>query len=198
MSTSPAWLSLLQSTLSSCLSAPTSRYLQLASLTPSGLASVRTVVFRGFFSYNHDHTLKMVTDSRSHKIPGLKHNPAAELCWYFVDSRRQFRITGNILLVDHHCQEHVLMKEREKQWREMSENGKQGFRGGPPGEPLDEKEKEDGGSDGKEELKNDKVEECFVLMLMQPVCVDVVDLRSGTRVKHEKRHQRWVESEVNP
>jgi len=42
----------------------------------------------------------VVTDLRSEKVAQIRANPAAEFAWYFPDSREQFRIAGDLVVVD--------------------------------------------------------------------------------------------------
>jgi PPOX class probable FMN-dependent enzyme len=66
-----------------------SKWFQFATVDLSGSPAVRTLVFRGF---EGDNTIAIVTDIRSEKVAHLKNNPNAEICWYFKDTREQFRI----------------------------------------------------------------------------------------------------------
>lgn len=91
----PKWLKLIKSCLRTEGSSPASKFMQLATLTLEGEASVRTVVFRGWheskLSIGEDTnankvSLKVITDARSEKMPALKKHPWAEICWYFMVS----------------------------------------------------------------------------------------------------------------
>lgn len=78
----PRW----QQMLRICLqreTAPPSRFMQLATLTPHGRPAVRTVVFRGWLP-DAPPTITACTDLRSDKIPALRSFPYAEICWYFI------------------------------------------------------------------------------------------------------------------
>lgn len=83
----PGWLHMLRARLLDDGEAPATRFLQLATLTVAGRASVRTVVFRGWHEDEEGYenvAMKIVTDKRSDKIEGLRKCPWAEACWYFV------------------------------------------------------------------------------------------------------------------
>ena len=72
---------------------PDARYVQLATLRENHRPAVRTLVFRGFLGdTNH---LTFATDGRSEKVVELEHSPWAEACWYFPQTREQFRFLGD-------------------------------------------------------------------------------------------------------
>nr|WP_265264241.1 pyridoxamine 5'-phosphate oxidase family protein [Spirulina subsalsa] len=87
------WRSPLSHALHRNRSQPFSRYLQLATITPDGYPANRTVVFRGFTPQGN--ALKIITDSRSEKFQQLHHSPWGEICWYFSQTREQFRLFGS-------------------------------------------------------------------------------------------------------
>lgn len=76
----PMWLTALRR-LQAAENSATARFAQLATLTPEGRPSVRTVVVRQV--HNNDGSIQMTTDSRSMKIAGLRRCAWGELCWYF-------------------------------------------------------------------------------------------------------------------
>lgn len=91
------WRSLIESALqSNSKVGPTINYTSLATIGQNGKPKNRTLVFRGF----EKKALKFTTDLRSEKIVEIKCNPAAELCWYFPETREQFRISGTIQILD--------------------------------------------------------------------------------------------------
>eukprot|EP01126_Amoeba_proteus_P036829 TRINITY_DN3765_c0_g2_i6.p1 TRINITY_DN3765_c0_g2~~TRINITY_DN3765_c0_g2_i6.p1 ORF type:complete len:164 (-),score=16.35 TRINITY_DN3765_c0_g2_i6:424-915(-) len=50
------------------------------------------MVFRGFVKEG----LKFSTDLRSTKVQELNLHPYVELCWYFTNTREQFRVSGTV------------------------------------------------------------------------------------------------------
>eukprot|EP01126_Amoeba_proteus_P010812 TRINITY_DN1427_c0_g2_i2.p1 TRINITY_DN1427_c0_g2~~TRINITY_DN1427_c0_g2_i2.p1 ORF type:complete len:166 (-),score=26.71 TRINITY_DN1427_c0_g2_i2:100-597(-) len=54
------------------------------------------MAFRGFVDKK---SLKFSTDLRSTKVTELKYNSNVELCWYFADSKEQFRVSGKAEVV---------------------------------------------------------------------------------------------------
>jgi len=64
---------------------------QLATVAEGGEPRVRTVVFRGWASPplpGAPFALSFITDSRAEK---MRESDAAEVCWYLVENREQFR-----------------------------------------------------------------------------------------------------------
>jgi PPOX class probable FMN-dependent enzyme len=92
------WQTALQNALHRERSLAHSRYLQLATVDAAGAPRVRTVVFRAF--EDNGDTLLAVTDRRSAKICDLLATPRAELCWYFVSGREQYRIAAAVRIHD--------------------------------------------------------------------------------------------------
>ena len=68
------------------------RYAQLATIREDGRPANRTVVFRGFVEETD--LLIFTADDRSRKVEQVERAPWAEACWYFPDSREQFRLLG--------------------------------------------------------------------------------------------------------
>jgi pyridoxamine 5'-phosphate oxidase len=58
--------------------------------------SVRTVAIRGFLD---DGRLLITTDTRNDKITDLAEHPLCELCWYFTQTREQFRLSARAQIV---------------------------------------------------------------------------------------------------
>ena len=53
---------------------------------------VRIVVFRGL---TDSYEMKILTDIRSHKFSELNVNNNVEICWFFMNSKCQFRFRGS-------------------------------------------------------------------------------------------------------
>jgi len=109
------------------------RFMQLATVQNDGSPANRTVVYRG---RNNDHDILMISDARSQKFSQLLVNPKAEICWYFYDSREQFRFSGEI-----HC---LLPNEGNDQdkdellriWQNLSSNAQKQYEWPNPGIPI--------------------------------------------------------------
>ncbi|MEA5554766.1 pyridoxamine 5'-phosphate oxidase family protein, partial [Anabaena cylindrica UHCC 0172] len=92
MSIAP-WRSLITRALHKNHSLVYSRYVQLATVRENGLPANRTVVFRGFLEDTNQ--LKFITDIRSEKTEQILKQQAAEVCWYFPNTRRHLRKLSN-------------------------------------------------------------------------------------------------------
>ena len=190
MSLSP-WRSLLARNIHLHRSQPESRYVQLATVTPRNTPANRTVVFRGFTDeYN---CLKFITDIRSQKVLDIRHNPNAEVCWYFPKTREQFRITGNISLIEKSDITHK--KLREDTWRELSDNARTQFLWATPSNPIT----------NSEAIVLDPPDplvpvENFGLLLLEPHRVDWLKLRGNpqSRILYTYQDQTWLTVAINP
>lgn len=114
---------------------PELRLVQLATVRPDSRPAIRTVVFRGFL----DDARKLVftTDGRSSKRAEIDSNPRGEICWYFPDTREQFRLSGDLKLVDAEDPDPELQQVREDLWAELSDETRLSFTWPTPGEPRD-------------------------------------------------------------
>jgi pyridoxamine 5'-phosphate oxidase len=75
------------------------------------------------------------TDQRSQKITDLAVSPWAEACWYFTQTREQFRLAGAITLVSAAATEGALHQARQQSWQALSESSRQSFYWPHPGQP---------------------------------------------------------------
>ncbi|WP_353931457.1 Npun_F5749 family FMN-dependent PPOX-type flavoprotein [Okeanomitos corallinicola TIOX110] len=193
MSLAP-WRSLITRALHKNRSLVYSRYLQLATVRENGLPANRTVVFRGFVEETNQ--LKFITDIRSAKAEQIPKQPAAEICWYFPNSREQFRIAGNLILVTANSHGD-LQTARIKMWQELSDAARLQFAWPNP---------------GKERVKTpeaftppapDNIEpvENFCLLLLEPTEIDHLELRGEPQNRtfyQVNENKEWYCEEVNP
>ncbi|MCJ8278677.1 MAG: pyridoxamine 5'-phosphate oxidase family protein, partial [Rivularia sp. ALOHA_DT_140] len=169
MSIAP-WRSFLANALKKNRSQPHSRYFQLATVRSDGTPANRTVVFRGFVEDTDK--LKIITDTRSDKITEINSQSWGEICWYFTNSREQFRIAGNIIIIDASYHNSELLKIRESTWQDLSDNARIQFAWAHPGKPRANQEAFlPPQPDENQPLDN------FCLLLFQPVKVDHLRLR---------------------
>ena len=124
MSLTP-WRSHIARALHRNRSKPYSRYLQLATVNTHGLPTNRTVVFRGFLENSNQ--LQIITDLRSDKVTDIRHQPWGEICWYFTKTREQFRIAGNLILIDSDYPESGLLQQRKQVWQKLSDSARSQF-----------------------------------------------------------------------
>ncbi|NJL81225.1 MAG: pyridoxamine 5'-phosphate oxidase [Richelia sp. RM2_1_2] len=193
MSIAP-WRSFLANALRKNRNQPHSRYFQLATVRSDGTAANRTLVFRGFLEDTNK--LKIITDTRSEKITEINNQSRGEICWYFTTTREQFRIAGNIIIIDANHHESELQKARESTWQELSDNARIQFAWAHPGKPRGNPEAfSPPQPDANKPLDN------FCLLLFEPVKVDHLRLRGEpqNRTFYIKNQVGiWDITEVNP
>lgn len=171
------------------------RYLQLATVRVNGCPANRTVVFRGFLEDTNQ--LKFVIDNRSEKAEQINQQPWAEACWYFPNTREQFRVTGSLILVSDDNSYPTLKQARITSWQELSDAGRLQFAWPYPGKPRVE-EKEAFAPlppNSSQPLPN------FCLLLLDPVQVDHLELRGEPQNRWlylRDDHQTWSSQEINP
>ena len=221
-SSSPRWVQDLNVALDKNSADMHSRFMQLATVRHhddeegSGFRPhVRWVVFRGFAAGNAT-TLKIITDSRSDKVEDLKASPFAELAWYFVASREQFRLTGRVQLVTATETDPALALARTQQWAALSDNARLQFIWPVP----KASQEEDGMSDEARKAvfnppappASSPPPDTFVLLLFHPSQVDHLQLRPNPQLRtiHDKKKQKmgkgvcmaaeeeWESRRVNP
>ena len=114
-------------------------YVQIATVDLEGNPTCRTVVFRGFTQSNGAIKLRMITDSRSEKAAHIKINPKCEMVWWFSKSSEQYRISGELELIDE-SQLGELQNVRQSQWKEISDSAREQFYWMFPGQEFESSE----------------------------------------------------------
>lgn len=188
------WRSPLTRALARNRSQPHGRYFQLATIQADGRPANRTVVFRGFFGDTNQ--VKIITDARSQKFDQILHQPWGEVCWYFTETREQFRLAGELTLIDANHPDQELQKARTLTWQDLSDNARLQFAWPHPGESKAKKEAFSPPSpDPETPLPN------FCLLLLDPVKVDHLELRGDPQnrwfYQREESHA-WSTIAVNP
>ena len=171
------------------------RYLQLATVQPNGRPANRTLVFRGFLEDTNQ--LKFITDSRSAKADQIQQQPWAEVCWYFPNTREQFRITGCLTLVSSDDSHQDLKLDRISIWQELSDAARLQFAWPHPGKPRLENPEAFAppAPDPVQPLPN------FCLLLLDPLQVDHLELRGepqNRKFYRRDENQEWFCEEINP
>ena len=171
------------------------RYLQLATVQPNGRPANRTLVFRGFLEDTNQ--LKFIIDSRSAKADQIQQQPWAEVCWYFPNTREQFRITGCLTLVGNDDSYQNLQPARISIWQELSDAARLQFAWPHPGKPRVETPEAFAppAPDPVQPLPN------FCLLLLDPVQVDHLELQSepqNRKFYRRDENQEWLCEEINP
>lgn len=193
MSLAP-WRSPLSRALHRNRSLPYARYFQLATVRPDGKPANRTVVFRGFFGDTNQ--IKFVSDDRSEKPAQIDHSPWAEACWYFPNTREQFRIAGLLKLVRATDPDQALQNARQAAWQELSDSARTQFAWDHPGQPRSEKSAFSPLPPNLEQPL-----EQFCLVLLEPIAVDHLELRGDpqNRYQYQRNEQNdWTMQEINP
>jgi pyridoxamine 5'-phosphate oxidase len=168
---------------------PHSRFVSLATVRADGRPANRTVTFRLFIN---DDRLLFTSDIRSEKISELRAQPWAELCWYFSESRQQFRLSGEIE-VSTISDDPALSSTRHQIWQERPEQFRQSFTWPAPGQMRS--------TDAAFQLAAPTApHDNFAIMLLRPRSVEMLDLRP---VPFERRLFRsksgnWSEALLNP
>ncbi|MEM9003587.1 MAG: Npun_F5749 family FMN-dependent PPOX-type flavoprotein [Cyanobacteria bacterium P01_F01_bin.86] len=187
------WRSPLARALHRNRSRPYSRYPQLATVRPNGRPANRTVVFREFLPDTNQ--LTFVTDCRSDKILHLTQNPAAEVCWYFTQTREQFRLGGHIQIVTLATSDDSLRQIHQQAWQALSAKARQQFAWPHPGQPRAMKGFE-------EAILNSQIPlDTFTVLILDPDAVDHLELKGAPQNRHHYQRQGdgvWKVVAVNP
>ncbi|OQR80618.1 PPOX class FMN-dependent enzyme, alr4036 family [Achlya hypogyna] len=126
------WKVRLDSAIEANRHIPGTHYFQMATVGTDGKPKSRTVVFRGF----HDSSsLVVITDARSAKMTQLQANPAFEAAWWLPQNGEQFRLAGNIKVVNRNDDTEGL---RVQMWQRLRESMRQQFFWPQPGTPFED------------------------------------------------------------
>jgi PPOX class probable FMN-dependent enzyme len=191
------WRSLIARALHRNRSLADSRYAQLATVRSDGQPANRTIVFRGFVDEvlpESANSLKFITDIRSEKINEIAYQAWGELCWYFPKTREQFRILGQLQVVDSTIESTALQKLRRMTWHNLSDAARSQFAWPTPKQPLAEAT-----AFKPQELSPNHPIENFGLLLLNPTNVDHLELRGEpqNRCLYELQDD-WQMRSVNP
>lgn len=197
------WRSPLARALHLHRSQPQARYFQLATVAPDGKPHNRTVVFRGFS--DRSDRLKIVADTRSDKIPQLRHQSWGEACWYFAKTREQFRLAGPLLVVTKETPgtaaevpDPELQRERLQVWQALSENARLQFAWPQP--KADRVADPDAFTPPPPDPEDPP--ETFGLLLLEPRYVDRLSLKGNPQDRQlydrDPASGQWSERAVNP
>lgn len=187
------WRSALARALHRNRSLVYSRYAQLATVRPDGRPANRTVVFRGFWGETNQ--LKFITDRRSEKIGQIDRHPWGELCWYFPNTREQFRLQGQLTLVTAETIDLALQTARKTAWQELSDAARSQFTWPTPGQPREEQAAFEQPSPSSTEPLAD-----FCWLLLDPIQVDHLELRGNPQNRWHYLYEdhQWNQQTVNP
>ncbi|KAJ9050966.1 tRNA-dihydrouridine synthase 2 [Entomophthora muscae] len=237
LKTSPGWLKSLKAAFKDGVNKDASAaYFSFANTNSEGKPSVRTVVFRGFICENYpketdadqmlktDALLSFTTHLKSNKIAELKKNNNFEISWWFPSVREQYRISGQAHLIvspeyvkDYphptklvHCETSNPIDwefQRSKFFSFMSPSLKASFLWPPPGKPVS---KDSVFHYEMDESNAEAAKSNFVLVVLEPLKVDVVSLAhrdhrrhlyslsTGPGISDENAASDWTFQELNP
>jgi pyridoxamine 5'-phosphate oxidase len=193
-----AWRSALTAAIHRNRSLANSRYAQLATIGVDGKPANRTIVFRGFVDeimLDRSNDLKFVVDRRSEKIAQIAQNTWGELCWYFPKTREQFRILGELSIVDCTDPDPVAQKLRRMTWHNLSDSGRSSFAW-----PHPNHDRADDTAFDPQELDPNQPIDDFCLILLSPSSVDHLQLKGEpqNRYSHQLIQGQWEQRSVNP
>ena len=183
------WRQLLERALERHAELPQARYTQLATIRPDGRPANRTLNFRDWLP---DDRLVFTTDARSAKAGHLAATPWGELCWYFVDTREQFRILGRLSVVADNA-DAELAAVRTRVWLALSDASRQTFTWPPPGQPRE-------ADAAFRAPAPHEPTPSFALLIVTPEQVDYLDLRPRPflRVIYRRAALDWTGETLNP
>lgn len=122
----PAWRRSIETSIAGASQPNTVKFVQLASVDARLGAQVRTVVFRGFdpsSTYQYQR-LWVASDANSAKISQFSEDDRTQLVWYFPDTREQFRLSGQVTVVDAESPE---QRARHTLWAWLSPSARESF-----------------------------------------------------------------------
>lgn len=169
-------------------------YVQLATVREDRRPANRTVVFRGFVEETD--LLIFTTDDRSRKVEQVERAPWAEACWYFPDSREQFRLLGRSSVVRGGHPDRLLDEARLDTWRALSDATRLAFEWPEPGDT-----RADPTSFEVESPDPEHPSPHFCLLLLSPVEVDHLELCGATQDRWSYMSSdgsHWTVRAINP
>ena len=194
MKTHALWHSVLDKALDQNRELAYARYFQLATIREDGRPANRTVVFRGFLPNSNQ--LMTISDRRSSKIFQIQQTSWAEICWYFPETREQFRLSGSLSLVDRDDPNPQRQQAYNQTWQHLSDSARAQFYWPPPSQPY-----EPAVEIQTPPSAQNRPAENFLLILFEPTEVDHLDLRSQPHSRHHywcDSEQQWHSERVNP
>ncbi|MFT4937841.1 MAG: pyridoxamine 5'-phosphate oxidase [Paraglaciecola sp.] len=172
------------------------QYIQLATCDNAGVPECRTLVFRGFAEQSD--SLIAHTDLRSEKIRHIRANNRGEICWYFSETREQFRLAGTIEIVA--TEKHFLGDVRKQHWQKLSSLARASYYQAAPGSALDG-EQENSDKQITAEKINGAPAKTFALLIFKPSSIDHLLLQPTPqrRSLHKLNSSNtWHSERVNP
>jgi PPOX class probable FMN-dependent enzyme len=202
----PRWRESLMRSLELMRNMPEATFFQMANAYTSGsdindiVVENRTLVFRGFA--DDSQTLLAITDSRTDKIMQLHKSNTAHICWYFTQTREQYRISTEVSLInaelstsivnDHEKKYFAQMsKLRNDLWSSLSTKAKQQFYWAKPKALID--------ANFTQEEVTESIPDNFTMLCFHPYYLDYLNLTTTpqTREIHQCKGNNWHYTPVN-
>eukprot|EP00730_Choanoeca_flexa_P013712 TRINITY_DN5620_c0_g2_i1.p1 TRINITY_DN5620_c0_g2~~TRINITY_DN5620_c0_g2_i1.p1 ORF type:complete len:195 (+),score=48.48 TRINITY_DN5620_c0_g2_i1:258-842(+) len=191
MSSVPSWRAAIQSLMQEYPSI-TSKFMTLATVNAANQPRARYVVFRQWHDRN---SIVVVSDTRHNKVEHIRHNPAFEVCWYFNDARKQYRISGEAELITKEAKPEQL-ELRQHVWSDLSDNTRLQYSWPNPEEQFDK----DAFEAAVPLPKENNAPDTFAVLLLVPKAVDMLQLGSEMRREQHVLAEdgAWQTTSVNP
>jgi len=176
------WTERIHTSISKSRKVPGGNLIQLATVDSASRPHNRTIVFRGFSKLQGRKALRAVSNLHAEKIKHLRQNPRAEICWWFSQSREQFRFSGTVRLVGAEEVDEELAGIRLQQWKDMSDPGREMFFWPNPRQPAPADAQFEGVPKGGRSEEAGKIldpPESFVVLLLWPDGVKYLDLKTN-------------------
>ena len=182
-----SWIECLEVALKKNRRDPASKYFQLATIRPDGSPANRTVVFRGF---GPNEEIQLISDTRSQKISELKQKKNAAICWYFSNTREQFRISGIVKTEPSRGSDLA-----QELWQKISEQARSQFYWPEPGNEFEELAEDFSSID----VNRSTPPEEFCVLRFSPVEVDYLSLRGipQARFSSFRSNSSWISKRIN-
>ena len=196
---------------------PSAKFFQVASVDKHGMPRNRTMVFRGM----KNGVILAICDKRSEKVSQWGNLSRAELCWYFEDTREQFRLACTVTLFTKdgefknaasRSHASAMQEAAHKKglqivfdvWQNLSQQAQEQFLWPAPKVPIDsEKRIESVAISSSDEHKSniiDTVHENFVLLMFKPDSVDYLNLYAEPQIRELHTlsdSKEWLSIQVN-
>ena len=177
----PSWRQDLKSSRKKEGKAPCNRWFQLATVSEKNEPRLRTVVFRGWNKYS---SMIIFSDRRSEKIEHLKSNPNAEILWFFLKTKSQYRFKGKI----------SELYDNKNYWDRLSEKSKSSWFWGSPGERINPKLQS-----AYDISFNLPKSENFIVLNFEINSVDLLKLGQPIHKRYLwEKIKKWEKTEINP
>ncbi len=206
---SEVWTSRITKSIAKSRKIKGGNYVQIATVDADGLPTCRTVVFRGFTNisskkFGEIKTMRMITDKRSEKVSHILNKPAAELVWWFSQSSEQYRLSGELILInptikiDDDLDATQLLALRKQQWNDLSDPAREQFFWNQPGVSYSDIAHEipKGGRDADNHILPPP--DSFSLLLLYPTKCKYLRLRDNFAQQDVLIESNWSVNRVNP